>query len=206
MCGRNPGVILCLLIFSLLLALLLNTSRSLLLLRIIAWSLQYINSYNVPVVIAGQCPDYSVTIGTGLNPDDAGLRLLTTGRNADAVLTFLRHLLMIFQYHIARITPSAAVYGRAGVSLSTTCSLDVHWVPFSPCSMNIYIYIIILCDHFMLSFIRCYHFCYHLILSFGVIIYFLFEPINKDFWYVYPNIVTKLSKYGLGSWGRGSGI
>jgi hypothetical protein len=27
-------------------------------------------------------------------------------------------------------------------------------------------------------------------LSFGVIIFFLFEPINKDFWYVYQNIVT----------------
>jgi hypothetical protein len=50
---------------------------------------------------------------------DAGLRQLselTTGRNADVGLTFLRHLHMIFQYHLARITPSAAVYGRAGLS------------------------------------------------------------------------------------------
>jgi hypothetical protein len=39
---------------------------------------------------------------------------------------------MIFQYHIAKITPSAAVYGLAGCTLSTTCSLDVHWVSLSP--------------------------------------------------------------------------
>jgi hypothetical protein len=38
---------------------------------------------------------------------------------------------MIFQCHIAKLKPSAAVYGRAGgVSLSTTSSLDVHWDPF----------------------------------------------------------------------------
>ncbi len=36
-------------------------------------------------------PDLSVTSGTGLNPDaDAGLRQLTTGRNADAGHSFLR--------------------------------------------------------------------------------------------------------------------
>ncbi len=50
---------------------------------------------------------------------DAGLKQLTTGRNADAGLLFsgiptFRHLQMIFKYHIARITPSADVYGRAG--------------------------------------------------------------------------------------------
>jgi hypothetical protein len=42
---------------------------------------------------------------------------LTTGRNADAGLNFFpafRHLNMIFQHQITRITPSAAVYGRAG--------------------------------------------------------------------------------------------
>jgi hypothetical protein len=42
---------------------------------------------------------------------------------------------MIFQCHTARITPSAAVYGRVGcitLSLSTTCSLDVNWVSLSP--------------------------------------------------------------------------
>jgi hypothetical protein len=59
-----------------------------------------------------------VTSGTGLNPNaDAGMRQLTTGRNADAGLTLLRipeFIHMIFQYHIARITPSEAVYGRAG--------------------------------------------------------------------------------------------
>jgi hypothetical protein len=58
-----------------------------------------------------------MTSGTGLNPNaHAGLRQLTTGRNADAGLTFcaFRNLHMISQYHIARITPSAAVYGRAG--------------------------------------------------------------------------------------------
>ncbi len=54
--------------------------------------------------------------------------------------------------------------------------------------------------HFVLSFMSCYYhfmlsfFWYHLILSFGIIVYFLFEPINKDWWYFYPNIVTKLSK------------
>jgi hypothetical protein len=37
-------------------------------------------------------PDYSVTSGTGLNPDaEAGLRQLTAGRNADARLTLLRY-------------------------------------------------------------------------------------------------------------------
>jgi hypothetical protein len=49
-------------------------------------------------------PDLSVTSGTELNPDagkpkqeaDAGLGQLTTGRNADAGLTFLRHLRMIY--------------------------------------------------------------------------------------------------------------
>ncbi len=56
---------------------------------------------------------------------DTGLMELTTGRNADAGaagLTFLRHLYMIFQYHIARKILSA---------LSTTCNLDVHWVSLS---------------------------------------------------------------------------
>jgi hypothetical protein len=49
---------------------------------------------------------------------------------------------MIFQYHIARITPSAAVYGRARCitfELFSTCSLDVHYMgitttnPFFKC-------------------------------------------------------------------------
>jgi hypothetical protein len=38
---------------------------------------------------------------------------MTTGRKADAGLSFLRHFHMIFQYLIAKTTPSAAVYGRA---------------------------------------------------------------------------------------------
>jgi hypothetical protein len=39
--------------------------------------------------IAGQCRKKSMTSGTGLNPD-AGLKQLTTGRNADAGQTFFR--------------------------------------------------------------------------------------------------------------------
>ncbi len=37
-----------------------------------------------------------MTSGTGLNPDagDVGLKQLTIGRNADAGLTFFRHLLI----------------------------------------------------------------------------------------------------------------
>ncbi len=143
---------------------------------------------------------------------DAGLRLLTTGRNADAVLTFLRHLHMIFQYHIARITPSAGVYGRAGVSVSTTCSLDVYWVPFSPCSMNIYIYIIILCYHLCHVIILCYHlfdviifaiiWFYHLVLSFISCLSQLTKICGT-----FTQILSRSSqKYGLRFWGSGSGI
>jgi hypothetical protein len=36
-------------------------------------------------------PDYSATSSTGLTPYAGGLRQLTTGRNADAGLTFFRH-------------------------------------------------------------------------------------------------------------------
>ncbi len=41
-----------------------------------------------------------------------------------------RYLHIIFQYYIARITPSAAVYRRAGCITFhySTCSVDVHWV------------------------------------------------------------------------------
>ncbi len=68
--------------------------------------------------------------------------------------------------------------------------------------MNLYIYIIILCYHLCHVIIWCYHLFYVILflLSFdfiiiiGVIVYFLFEPINEDLWYFYPNIVTKLSK------------
>jgi hypothetical protein len=57
---------------------------------------------------------------------------MTTGRNADAGLTFLRHsgiphLHIIFQY-TARKTPSAVVCGRARCitfELFTSCSLDM---------------------------------------------------------------------------------
>jgi hypothetical protein len=91
---------------------------------------------------------------------DSGLRKLTTGRNADDGLTFFRHLILIFQNHIARIKLSAAVYKCAGcttfhylqlrrvslsppptpavpmdvqgVSLSSTYSLDVQWISLSP--------------------------------------------------------------------------
>jgi hypothetical protein len=46
-----------------------------------------------------------VTSGTELN-HDAGLKQLTTGRNADVGLTFFRHpgIFIQFQHHIARIT------------------------------------------------------------------------------------------------------
>ncbi len=67
---------------------------------------------------------------------DAGLRKLTIRRNTDARLTFpaFRHLLMIIQHHIARISPSAAIYDVQGVPLSTKCSLDVKWISLSrPC-------------------------------------------------------------------------
>jgi hypothetical protein len=40
-----------------------------------------------------------VTSGTGLNPD-ARLRQLTTGRNADAGLTFLRHSAFTYDFSI----------------------------------------------------------------------------------------------------------
>jgi hypothetical protein len=134
------------------------------------------------------------------------------------LLTFLRHL----QYHIARITPSAGVYGRAGVSVSTTFSLDVHWVTFFAKHQQYepkYLYY-----HFVLSFMSCYYnlmlsfiLCYTFLLSFdfiiiiGVIVFFLFEPINKDLWYFYPNIDTKLSKIwvaflGIRIWDLRSGF
>ncbi len=69
-------------------------------------------------------PDKSVTSGNGLNPD-AGMPMphwgqLTIERNVDAELTILRHSgISAFIYdcsmsYIARIRPSAAVYGRAG--------------------------------------------------------------------------------------------
>ncbi len=94
-------------------------------------------------------PDYSVISGTGLNPDaDAGLRQLTSGRNADAGLTFFRHLHMGHKSNTSSNLrfPLPAVwtcsgypfhhhqrqqYGRAlvqGVSISTTSSMGVQGV------------------------------------------------------------------------------
>ncbi len=70
---------------------------------------------------AGQCrtnPWPAVSAWPCCRNPHAGLRLLTTGRNADAgltsppIITVFRHLLMNFQHHIARITTSAAVCGR----------------------------------------------------------------------------------------------
>jgi hypothetical protein len=60
--------------------------------------------------------------------------LLTTGRNADAGLTFLRHsgIYMIFQYFIARITTSAAVYGRTGCTTFHNLQFGRALVSLSP--------------------------------------------------------------------------
>ncbi len=48
----------------------------------------------------------------------------------------LRHFHMIFQYNIAKITPSAAVYGRAGcIPISTNSNMDVQGVSISTASI-----------------------------------------------------------------------
>jgi hypothetical protein len=55
---------------------------------------------------------------------------LTTGRNTDAGLIFSgipAFTFGIFQHPIEKITPSAAVYGRAGCLISIICSLDVQF-------------------------------------------------------------------------------
>jgi hypothetical protein len=69
-------------------------------------------------------PDLSVTSGTGLN-HDAAMRQLTTGRNADAGLRFLRHLHVILQYHFYR-----QQYRRAGCTPFFKCRTVRH--PVSP--------------------------------------------------------------------------
>ncbi len=75
----------------------------------------------VRVYLLWKCPEMPLLGNAGPIRDqryrsdpEARLRQFSTVRNADAGLTFFRHLLMIFQHHISRITPSAAVYGRAG--------------------------------------------------------------------------------------------
>jgi hypothetical protein len=54
-------------------------------------------------------PDNPLTSDTGLNP---GAILRQPDKLFSGILTFW-YFHMIFQYHIARITPSAAIYGRA---------------------------------------------------------------------------------------------
>jgi hypothetical protein len=70
-------------------------------------------------------PDQSVIRGPGCLNADAGLKLLTTGRNdGDVGLTFpgIPPFTMIFQHHIARMTSSKA-WGRGGTALITTRGL-----------------------------------------------------------------------------------
>ncbi len=79
-----------------------------------------------------------MTSGSGLNPD-AGIPMTDCGSwlpeempMSDQLfsgITTFRHLYMIFQYHITRLSQSASVYGRARevtFELFTTCSLDVY--------------------------------------------------------------------------------
>jgi hypothetical protein len=66
-------------------------------------------------------PDKSVTSGTGL----------TVLPECRCLTTFFRHLLMIYQRHIERMTPSAAVYGCSGC-INIISSMDVQkCIPFT---------------------------------------------------------------------------
>ncbi len=98
--------------------------------------------YSSPVYRAGQCrtnPWLAVRTEPWCRNTDAGFKQLTTGRNAYAGLIFLRHSgiytwFFIFQYNIARITPSQLSMDVQGVSLSITSSMDVQGVSLSTTS------------------------------------------------------------------------
>jgi hypothetical protein len=82
-------------------------------------------------------PDLSVTSGTGLN-HDAAMRQLTTGRNADAGLTFLRHLHVILQYHLVSYKTTSSFHCTCKVCHSTASSMAVQGVSsFTARSMDV---------------------------------------------------------------------
>jgi hypothetical protein len=127
--------------------------------------------------------------------------LLTTGRNADAPTNFSPAFKISYSKN-----------NTLGRCLWTCRGISFHFLQFGCALGNLfakhqqyepkYLYYHFVLSfmscyyHFMLSFILCYTFLssFDFIIIIGVIVYFLFEPINKDLWYFYLNIVTKLSK------------
>ncbi len=87
--------------------------------------------------IAGQCrtnpwpavPDWTLMSGCCCRTETVDYRKKCWCRS-NFSLAF-RHLHMMLQYHIARMTYQLSMDVQ-GVSLSTTCNLDVHWASLSP--------------------------------------------------------------------------
>jgi hypothetical protein len=97
----------------------------------------FVNPFSVcmycSLSIAGQCRTTVIRNQRYRTDPDAGMPIPDWEKMPIPIITFSWHLLMLFQNHIVRILPSAAVYGRAGCmtfhhqQLRRAACIPFHW-------------------------------------------------------------------------------